>query len=60
VDYALTCPVALFGGLSYGSAITVNGINYQVRHEPMRLDDGTFCVVPLAKLAPTLRAPPPC
>jgi hypothetical protein len=56
VDYALTCPVALFGGLSYGSAITVNGINYQVRHEPMRLDDGTFCVVPLAKLAPDVAA----
>jgi hypothetical protein len=56
VDYALTCPVALFGGLSYGSAITVNGINYQVRHEPMRLDDGTFCVVPLTKLAPDVTA----
>jgi hypothetical protein len=56
VDYALTCEVALFGGLSYGSAITVNGVNYQVRHEPMRLDDGTFCVVPLAKLAPDASA----
>jgi hypothetical protein len=50
VDYALTCEVALFGGLSYGSNIIVNNVNYQVRHEPMRLADGTFCVVPLAKV----------
>jgi len=56
VDYALTCEVALFGGLSYGSAITVDGVNYQVRHGPTRLDDGTFCVVPLAKLAPDVTA----
>jgi hypothetical protein len=51
IDYGLTCEVALFGGLSYGSAITIDGNNYQVRHEPMRLDDGTFCIIPLTKLA---------
>jgi hypothetical protein len=51
VDYALTCQVSLFGGLGYGSAITVDGTRYEVRHEPMRQDDGTFCVVPLAKSA---------
>jgi hypothetical protein len=56
VDYALTCEVVLFGGLSYGSNIIVDNVNYQVRHEPMRLDDGTFCVVPLAKLAPDVTA----
>ena len=53
VDYALTCELALFGNLTYGSAITVDGNNYQVRHEPMRLDDGTFCVVPLSLAAVT-------
>lgn len=57
IDYGLTCEVALFGGLTYGSAITIDGDNYQVRHEPMRLDDGTFCIVPLVKLAPDTSAP---
>ena len=56
VDYALTCQASLFGGLNYGSAISVAGVNYQVRHAPMRLDDGTFVVVPLAKLAPDATA----
>ena len=56
VDYALTCPVALFGGLSYGSAITVAGTSYEVRHEPMRLDDGLFCIVPLALVISALNA----
>jgi hypothetical protein len=50
VDFALTCEVATFGGLQYGSNVIVGGVNYQVRHEPMRQDDGTFCVVPLAKV----------
>jgi len=49
VDYGFTCEQAVFGTLTYGSSITVDGVNYTVRHEPMRLDDGTFCLVPLAK-----------
>ena len=56
VDYALTCQASLFGGLNYGSAITVAGTSYEVRHEPMRLDDGTFCVVPLALVISALNA----
>ena len=56
VDYALTCQASLFGGLNYGSAISVAGVNYQVRHAPMRLDDGTFVVVPLNKLPPDATA----
>jgi hypothetical protein len=56
VDYALTCESSLFGNLNYGSALIVDGVNYQVRHAPMRLDDGTFVVVPLAKLAPDATA----
>lgn len=47
VDYALTCATALFGSLQYGDAITVAGASYTVRHEPMRLGDGSDCVVPL-------------
>jgi len=50
VDYALTCEASLFGGLDYGSAITVNNVNYQVRHQPMLTGDGMFCVVPLVKV----------
>ena len=49
IDYALTCEVAVFGALAYGDSITVDGQHYEVRHEPMRQDDGTFCVVPLQK-----------
>jgi len=49
IDYGLTCEVALFGSLSYDESISVDGNSYKVRHEPMRLDDGTFCIVPLAK-----------
>jgi hypothetical protein len=51
VDYALTCQASLFGALDYGSSITVAGNSYEVRHQPMLQDDGTFCVVPLAKVA---------
>jgi hypothetical protein len=51
VDFALTCQASLFGGLQYGSNVTVNGTNYQVRHEPLRQDDGVFCVVPLTKIS---------
>jgi hypothetical protein len=51
IDYGFTCEVALFGHLTYGSDITIDGTAYTVRHEPMRIDDGTFCLVPLAKAA---------
>ena len=47
IDYLLTVPTALFGGLSYGNAITVDGINYKVETQPQRFDDGTFCRIPL-------------
>ena len=51
IDFALTCETSIFGSLAYGDSVTVDGTQYEVRYEPMRQDDGTFCVVPLAKLA---------
>jgi hypothetical protein len=50
IDYGFTCEQAVFGALTYGSTITVDGTNYTVRHEPMRLDDGTWCLVPLSRV----------
>lgn len=51
IDFALTCETSTFGSLSYGDSVTVDGTRFEVRYEPMRQDDGTFCVVPLAKSA---------
>jgi len=42
--------------LLYGDALTVNGINYQVR-EVLRIDDGAFVEISLTKLAPDVPAP---
>jgi len=56
VDYALTCQASLFGSLDYGSAITVDGTSYEVRHQPMLMADGLFCIVPLALVIAALNA----
>ena len=50
IEYALTCETAVFGSLAYGAAISVNSQSFEVRHEPMRVDDGTLCVVPLSRV----------
>lgn len=50
-DYKLTVRTADFGGLLYGSPITVDGVNYQVR-EAMKIDDGQFTDLMLTRLAP--------
>ena len=55
-DYTLTCKAADFGGLLYGDAIAVDGINYQVR-ETRSLDDGAFVEIALQRLAPSGTAP---
>lgn len=55
-DYTLTARAADFGGLLYGDAIAVDGINYAVR-EVRRLDDGGLVEVALQKLAPDTPAP---
>jgi hypothetical protein len=47
-DYSLTARTADFGGLKYGDAITVAGVNYQVR-EARKLDDGAFVEIGLTK-----------
>lgn len=49
-DYLLTARYADFGGLLYGNAITVDGVNYSVR-ETRRIDDGAFVEISLMKLA---------
>lgn len=49
VDYALSCSTALFGSLQYGEVVTVNGVAYRVQHEPLRIGDGTDCIVPLSR-----------
>jgi len=55
-DYTLTARSADFGGLYYGDAIVVDGINYQVR-EVRQIDDGAFCEIGLTKLSPGQVAP---
>ena len=55
-DYTLTCRASDFGGLLYGAAITVDGVNYQVR-EVRKLDDGAFVEIALTRLAPESSAP---
>lgn len=49
IEYALVAETSVFGALAYGDSVIVDGVNYTVRHEPMRQDDGTFCLVPLSK-----------
>lgn len=55
-DYTLTAKASDFGGLLYGDAISVGGLNYQVR-EARRIDDGAFVEISLTKLAPDVPAP---
>lgn len=50
VDYTATCRTDMFGGLQYGSGVSVDGKGYTVRHEGLRLGDGAFCVIPLERL----------
>jgi hypothetical protein len=48
-EYALTCKASLFGRLSYLSGITVNGVPFEVKSEPLAIDDGSLVVVPLQR-----------
>ena len=47
-DYSLRCEASKFGGLIYGAAITVDGVNYQVRENRL-IEDGAFCLMMLQK-----------
>lgn len=50
LEYALhNLPTASFGGIAHGDAVTVNGVAYTVRHAPMLIGDGQFCIVALSK-----------
>jgi hypothetical protein len=40
----------LFGSLSYGDLVSVNGDSFRVIHEPVKQGDGMFCVAALEKL----------
>ena len=54
VEYALhNLRADLFGGMNYGDAVTVAGEIYEVRHAPLLVGDGRFCVVMLEKLPVT-------
>ena len=50
-DYKVTVRTSEFGGLIYGAAVTVDGVNYQVR-EALKIDDGNFTELMLTRLAP--------
>jgi hypothetical protein len=50
-DYTLRCEASKYGGLIYGAAVTVDGVNYQVRENRL-IDDGKFCEITLLKVAP--------
>lgn len=51
-DYALTCEASKFGGLLYGSQITVNGVAYEVR-SAMLMTDGMFVQLALQRSVET-------
>jgi len=55
IDYLLTVPTATFGGLGYGSVITVDGTGYRCETQPQRFDDGSFCRVALVPFAAAAR-----
>ena len=40
----------LFGSLSYGDLVSVNGDSFRVIHEPVKQGDGMFCVAVLEKI----------
>lgn len=48
-EYVLQAETALFGTLGYNDSITVEGVAYTVREQPLKVDDGTFCLVLLTR-----------
>ena len=54
VENALTVKTSELGHLRYGDSITVDGIPYRVRHEPMRMADGLLCMISLERALPSL------
>ena len=55
VEYALhNLRADLFGAMNYGDAVTVDGESYEVRHAPLLVGDGRYCVVMLQKVQAAL------
>jgi hypothetical protein len=48
-EYLLLAETSKFGTLGYNDSITVEGVAYTVREQPLKVDDGTFCLVLLTK-----------
>lgn len=59
IEYTLTCETALFGGLQHGSGIVVDGAGYIVRHEALRVGDGSDCLLMLQKVDEGVGTVPP-
>jgi hypothetical protein len=51
IEYALTVDTATFGGLQYGDSVYIDSGWYRVRQEPIRIGDGSDCIVMLELLA---------
>jgi hypothetical protein len=51
IEYALTVDTATFGALQYGDSVYIDSGWYRVRQEPIRIGDGSDCIVMLEKLA---------
>jgi len=58
VDYMLTCRTDQFGALQYGDDIIIDGANYKVRHEALKLADGLYCSIPLELSLEPVEPPP--
>lgn len=52
-EYLLRTETSKFGSLKYNDSITVDGLPYTVREEPLKVDDGVFCLVLLTRAAIT-------
>lgn len=50
LENALTIETSLLGNLQYGNQLTVAGVLYKVRHEPMRMADGLLSIVLLEEI----------
>jgi hypothetical protein len=61
IENALTVRADELGHLRYGSQVTVGGVAYTVRSEPLQFGDGLLCVMPLERQQPAavIPAPPP-
>jgi hypothetical protein len=50
VNHSLIVRTDQFGDLDYGDTLTVDGADYKVEHEPIRIADGVYSVVVLEPL----------